>query len=465
MRRLPVVLSALLLAAVAPAQQADLEAAKGQGILVYLAVCFAGGLLSLLTPCVFPMVPVTVSYFSKREKGRALPESLSYGIGIISTFVVLGIGASLIFGATGIADFAANGWVNLFLGLLFVVLALNLFGVFEIKVPAALARKTDKQRTRGGLIGPFFMGMTFSLTSFTCTAPIAGSLLAASASGDGLLYPVLGMLSYGIAFAAPFFFLAMSPSALSKLPRSGEWMNTVKPALAFLELAAAVKFLSNADLAFELGLITRPVFLVLWTVIFVCMAGYLFGVPKALKQAGLGRRITGTGTLAFAGLLLLGMGGWPLGIMEGFPPPDPYPTKSVTKRSAPVQGNRVITEIGKRIDTEDYAEALQLAKDTGKPIFIDFTGVNCVNCRLMEKHIFPKDKVSAELDKMVNVKLFTDRANPQDKANQALQKELAQNIALPTYVILTPEGKVIDKFEGLALSEDEFVQFLKKAGT
>jgi len=462
MLRLTSVAVGIAFAAMAMAQQATVEQAQSKGMLAYLAFCFTGGLVSLLTPCVFPMVPVTVSYFSKREQGRALPEALAYSFGIVSTFAILGVAASAIFGATGITAFSANPWVNLVLGVVFIVLALNLFGLFEIQVPSFLTRKTNEQRARGGLVGPYFMGITFSLTSFTCTAPIAGSLLAAAAKGGDLVAPTVGMATYGLAFAAPFFFLALSPSSLSKLPKSGEWMNTVKPALAFVELAAAVKFLSNADLGFELALITRPVFLVLWVGIFIGLALYLLGIPKALKTAGTARRAFGVASFAFAVFLAFGITRPSLGVVESFPPPDPYPAKS--NKSGSEGQIAAKKEVKGRIEAANYEEALKLAKETGRPVFIDFTGVACVNCRLMEKHIFPKEAVSTELDKMVTVQLYTDRPKAEDQANQKLQQELAKNVALPTYVLLTPEGKVIDKFEGLAQSPEEFAGFLKKGG-
>lgn len=448
-----------LTAALALGQQTSVADVRAQGLAPYLLFCFTGGLLSLITPCVFPMIPVTVSYFSKREKSQALPQALSYSIGIVSTFALIGVAAAVFFGATGIARFTTNPWVNLVLGLVFVALALNLFGLYEFKVPVALARKTDAQRTRGGLIGPFFMGMTFSMTSFTCTAPIAGSLLAAAAKGD-VLYPALGMATFGLAFAAPFFLLALFPSSLSKMPRGGEWMNTVKPALAFVELAAAVKFFSNADLGFQLGLITRPVFLVLWSLCFIGLAAYLLGVPKSANKIGYARRVLGAGALGFAVLLCMGMTGWPLGVVESFPPPDPYPSaKSALASNEPSNNNK---DTKGRIEAKTYDEALKLAKETGRTVFVDFTGVTCVNCRLMEKNVFPAPEVKAEFDKMVLVQLYTDRPTPEDQANQALQQKLAKSVALPTYVLVKPDGTVVDKFEGLSPTIGEFVQFLQK---
>lgn len=459
--RLAAVCGLLAAAAASFAQQANVNDARAQGLGPYLLFCFTGGLLSLITPCVFPMIPVTVSYFSKREKAQALPQALAYSIGIISTFALIGVAAAVFFGATGIARFTTNPWVNLLLGLVFVALALNLFGLYEFKVPTALARKTDQQRTRGGLVGPFFMGMTFSMTSFTCTAPIAGSLLAAAAKGD-VLYPALGMATFGLAFAAPFFLLALFPSSLAKVPRGGEWMNVVKPALAFVELAAAVKFFSNADLGFQLGIITRPVFLVLWSLCFVGLALYLLGIPKSANKIGYARRVLGGTSLAFAVILCMGMTGWPLGVVESFPPPDPYPSAKDLMAQNNESGDRPTKGQKGRLEAKTFDDALALAKETGRTVFVDFTGVTCVNCRLMEKNVFPHPGVKAEFDKMVLVQLYTDRPTPEDQANQALQQKLAKSVALPTYVLVKPDGTVVDKYEGLAPTPDEFVKFLQK---
>lgn len=443
----------VLLLALAPvaalAQSVPAPGAVGLGS--FLGVCFAGGLASLLTPCVFPMIPVTISYFSKRADGSPLPAATAYAAGIASTFAIIGILAAVLFGATGISNFAANPWVNLALGGLFVVLALGLFGAFEVQAPTFIAdRLRGRGAARAGLAGPAFMGAAFALTSFTCTMPIAAALLAAAARGS-ILYPTLGMTAYGLAFALPFFLLALFPSAMGKMPRSGNWLASVKPVLAYIELAAAVKFFSNADLAWSAGWITKPVFTALWIAIFGMMAAYLVGLPENLRAVGWGRRAFGAAGFVACGYLLSALNGHRLGAVDAFLPPDPYPTSKV-----------VVASSTGRLEAGSYPEALKLSRDTGRTVFIDFTGVTCTNCRYMEKNIFPAPAVAAELDKMVKVQLYTDRPTDADRANQGLQGKLAGNQALPTYVLVKPDGTVLRKFEGAARTPEEFVAFLKK---
>lgn len=422
-------------------------AAGGSSMGNYLVTAFSGGLLSLLTPCVFPMIPVTISYFVKRQGSRAFLSAGSYAFGIISTFAVIGVGTALVFGATGLSGFASNPWFNLALGVLFVVLALSLFGLFEIQLPPALTNRLSKNTRKEGLAGPFFMGATFSLTSFTCTAPIVASLLAEAAKGSALR-PAAGMAAYGTAFAIPFFLLALFPGAMAKVPKAGNWLNSVKPTLGFIELAAALKFFSNADLAFGTNLIGRPLFFALWAVIFGGLALYLLGVPKRIKSVGNGSRALGVATVALSAFLVMGVGGKNLGELESF---------------APVFPTAVAEKVEGRIVASTYKEALELAKKNNRPVFIDFTGVNCVNCRYMEKSIFPDASVKKELDSLVNVQLYTDRNTDADKQNQKLQTELAKNNALPTYVLVKPDGTVIEKSEGASRDPKEFVAFLKKA--
>lgn len=444
-------LALLLVIAPCAALAQSVPAPGSVGLGSFLGVCFVGGLASLLTPCVFPMIPVTISYFSKRTGGSPLQAATAYAAGIASTFAVIGILAAVLFGATGISNFAANPYVNLALGGLFVVLALGLFGAFEIQAPTFIAdRLRGKGAARAGLVGPAFMGAAFALTSFTCTMPIAAALLAAAARGS-ILYPTLGMTAYGVAFALPFFLLALFPSAMSRIPRSGDWLASVKPVLAFIELAAAVKFFSNADLAWSAGWITKPVFTALWIAIFGMLAAYLIGLPEQLRMVGWVRRLFGTAGFVACGYLLASLNGFRLGAVDAFLPPDPYPT---SKRTAAAPSGK--------LEAATYQEALKLARETGRTVFIDFTGVTCTNCRYMEKNIFPAPAVAAELDNMVKVQLYTDRPTDADRANQALQGKLAGNQALPTYVLLKPDGTVLRKFEGAARTPDEFVGFLKK---
>ena len=426
-------------------------------MLGYLIASFGYGLAALLTPCVFPMIPVTVSYFIKRKEGSALAGAATYALGIVATFAIIGIATAAVFGATGLSNFAANPYINLFLGVLFVVLALNLFGLFEIGLPASLTTKMSKASSRGGFAGPLLMGSTFSLTSFTCTMPFVASTLASAAKGS-FIYPAIGMAAYGFAFSLPFFLLALFPTAMAKMPRSGDWLNSVKPVLGFIELAAAVKFLSNADLGWGAGMITKPIFLGLWAIIAAMLGGYLLGLPEKLREVGWTRRVMGVASFWLCGFLLTGLNDKSLGELNAYVPPSPYPYIGKQAPSSAVAAN----ERGPVL-AADYEEALAFAKKTGRPVFIDFTGVNCTNCRWMEKNIFPKDEVQKQFDGFVKVQLYTDRPTDSDRSNQNLQTKLVGDNSLPTYVILTPEGKVIDKEAGLVRDVNEFVGFLRKA--
>lgn len=426
------------------------------GLLPFLGACFVGGLLALLTPCVFPMVPVTVSYFSKRTHKPVL-SAIAYSLGIVGTFAILGVTVAALFGATKIQAFATNPWVNLSLGILFVVLALNLFGVYEFQVPGANQMASASRKSKNELVTPVLMAIAFTLTSFTCTAPIVGTLLVLSAKGGNLTYPFLGMASFGVAFAIPFFLLALFPSYVSKLPKGGDWLGTVKPTLGFIELMAAMKFFSNADLGWQWGLLTRTNFIVSWSVLLLAMAIYL-GLSKS---AGWVRRGFAVAVFGAAAWMAFGITKKDLGELNSFLPPTPYPYKGqlATAFTEPKNSKE---DLG---SAKTYKEAIALAKERKATVFIDFTGQYCVNCRKMEQNIFPVAEVAGELKKFVKVQLYTDRDTPDDNANQALEQKLGNTVALPLYVLVKPDGTVIDKFEGLAAQASDFVSFLKKGSS
>ena len=435
----------------------SLRVALGKGIGPFLLASFAGGLVALLTPCVFPMIPVTVSFFAKRERHH-LAGAIVYCVGIISTFAIIGVGASAIFGAAGVGKFAANPIVNLVLAAIFVLLALNLFGLYELRVPLPDKLANASRSKASSLIAPYLMGVAFSLTSFTCTAPIAGALLVMSAEGKSLAYPAAGMTAFGIAFALPFFFLSLFPRLMSSVPRSGHWLAAVKPALGFIELAAAVKFISNADLSWNLGLLTRPIFLATWSILALLLGGYLLGLPKAIAQTGWVRRVLAVGALGLGAFMAFGMRGTPVGAVEAYLPPAGYPWGGGGVKGAPAVAT---TGIDGKTFLDSYTTAVAVAKQLHRNVFVDFTGVNCVNCRWMEDNVFVLAQVKEQFAKMVRTELYTDRSTPSDQANQKLQQELAGTIALPVYVIVSPEGKVVAKYEGKSPNSDEFLNFLK----
>lgn len=439
--------------------QIKIAQARDGGLGAYLLLAFLAGLAALVTPCVFPMIPVTVSFFSKKtgEGDRKVNyrDALAYCFGIIGTFTLLGLIVTLAFGSTGVQDLATNPWVNLTMFALFVFLAFNLFGVVELRLPSKLVNTAYQGSRKGGLAGPLLMGLTFSLTTFTCTVPFVGTLLAAAAQGD-ILYPTLGMAAFSSAFAFPFFLLALFPQFLAKLPKSGGWLATVKAFMGFLELVAAVKFLSSAELAFNLGWITRGVFLALWAIILIVAGLYTIGWVRlgheddSATKIGWFRRLSGLATVAAAVWCLAGIQGRSLGLFDSFAPPDPYPGTSSGRVAA-----------GSIRWLESYDEALAEAKAQSKPVFINFTGVNCSNCRWMERNMFTKATVVSEFNKFVMVELYTDR--PMDKERQALQKKLVGVALNPTYVLVSPTGVVLKVHQGLEQDEAKFIEFLRSA--
>lgn len=423
--------------------------AKASGLFGFIWFAFSMGLLALLTPCVYPMIPITVSFFSKKKTENDKPNytgAFAYSFGIVATFTALGIIVTALVGANGVNSIATNLWVNIALAGIFLALAWGLFTGKEFAMPAGVVTKlSGKSRTAGNIVGPLLMGFVFTLTSFTCTVPFVGTLLGAASGGD-YLYPAIGMLAFSTAFATPFFLLALFPQFMSKLPRSGAWMNTVKVFMGFLEIAAALKFLSNVDLYLEWGLLSRPVFLSLWATTCIIASLYLFGAFKLGKEEGtpkIGwlRRGFAVATLIGGYYCLAALDGKSLGTFTAYLPPDPYPGRD-SKQTGPV------------VWLDDFEEAKKLAKEQNKLIFIDFTGVYCTNCRLIEENVFPKPEVVAELQKFVTVKLYTDRRNPVDQANFKLQQKFTKVSTLPVYAMVTPEEEVLKVHQQVPPLED-----------
>jgi thiol:disulfide interchange protein len=442
---------------------------------LWLAVTF--GLISLLTPCVFPMIPITVSYFLKHSDGdhkRTIKLATVYSIGIIATFSALGMLLAVLFGAAGINLFAANPWVNLFIGALFLFFAFNLFGFYEISIPSSLLTKLDTiTRTKEGkgsaYIGALLMGLTFTLTSFTCTSPFIGSLLVSTAQGDWKM-PLLGMLAFSVVFALPFFVLALAPRLLHSLPKSGGWLNSVKVVMGFLEIAAAMKFLSNVDLVWGAGLnetgvlnygmiFTRELVLIIWVIIGLAIVAYILGLFR-FKYDSPVRKVTLL-RVAFAALFLgvcvylaTGVFGRKLGELESFLPPKN--SRSVFN----VLGNphEELAWI-----TNDFDGAVAKAKAENKKIFVDFTGYTCTNCRWMEANMFVLPEVRSEMEKFVLVSLYTDGEGEVYERQQQFQQDTFQTVALPFYAVFDENGTPVATFPGLTRDQNEFVDFLKQA--
>ena len=440
---------------------------KKQGVWSFLWFAMLAGLAALLTPCVFPMVPITVSFFTKRsENARAhgLRDAFVYAVGIISTFTALGIILALVFGASGIQTFATNPWINLLIAGIFIAFALNLFGVFEIQVPSSILNKLNSGGQGNGVIGILLMGLAFSLTSFTCTVPFVGSALISASRGEWF-YPILGMLGFSSMFALPFFFLALFPSAMKKLPKAGGWMVSMKVVMGFLEIAAAIKFISNADLVWNWGFITRDLFLSIWIACATLITLYLLGVFRLTSDVvsesiGGIRALFATCFAALIFFLLSGLFGKPLGEMDAFLPPAELSKapalKAIAASPSPASRN---LEDGWYVD--DYPAALAESKRTGKPMFIDFTGFTCTNCRWMEQNMFLKAAVQTVLDRFVKVRLYTDRKTEICLANKKMQEQRFDSIELPLYVLTTPDEKVITT-GSFTRDEADFLTFLQK---
>ena len=423
------------------------------------------GALSLLTPCVFPMVPITVSYFTNHAAGsrrKAVGQAMTYMIGIVLTFTALGMAMALLVGATSLNRFAANPWINVLITGIFVMFALSLFGVFDIGLPPALVNRIDAlTRRQGGsqTLATLLMGLTFTLTSFTCTAPFIGTLLVMAAGGDWQ-WPLVGMLAFSTVFALPFFILALVPQWMASLPRSGGWLNSVKVLMAFLEVAAAMKFLSNADLIWGWGVFTHDVVLAVWIVIFVLMALYVLGLFRfahdaPVKHVGLARLGVSLACGTAAVWLITGLAGKSLGELEAFLPPPPESMKSGVTTAL------VSSDLPWIMN--DYPQALARAKAEGKRVFVDFTGYTCTNCRWMEAKMFPRPDVRQELSSFVLVRLYTDGEGEIFQRQQQLQQEKYQTVALPFYAVVNADGSPVANFAGLTRDPAEFVAFLKRA--
>jgi len=400
-----------------------------KGLWSIFIIAFISGFAALLTPCVFPMIPMTVSFFTKQSKNKAagIRNAIIYGLAIIIIYVLLGTAVTAIFGASALNELATNVWFNVIFFLLLVVFAVSFLGAFELTLPSSWATKVDSQADRGGFIGIFFMALALAIVSFSCTGPIVGYLLVEAASKGGIA-PIIGMLGFSSAIALPFALFAAFPGWLNSLPKSGGWLNTVKVVLGFLELALAFKFLSNADLVLELHWLEREVFIAIWIAIFGTLAYYLFGkiqLPhdSPLTHISVGRFSLGLIVLSFTIYMIPGLWGAPLNLISAFPPPQHYSESpygvGFSKLGGGTANHSELPEGAHLmaphdiITFNDYDKGLAYAQKVGKPIMIDFTGKACVNCRKMEQNVWPKEKVLNILKhKIILISLYVDDKRP-----------------------------------------------------
>jgi len=392
-----------------------------KSIWMIFGLSFLSGLLALLTPCVFPMIPMTVSFFTKQSKTKAagIRNALFYGISIIIIFVTLGTLVTAIFGSDALNALSTNVWFNLIFFALLIVFAVSFMGAFEITLPNSWVNKADRAGDRGGLIGIFFMALALALVSFSCTGPIVGTLLVTSASVGGIA-PFIGMFGFSLALALPFSLFAAFPGWMNQLPKSGGWLNTVKVVLGFLELALAFKFLSNADLVIQGHFLERELFLAIWIGVFLVLALYLFGLfqlphDSKLERLSVGRALLGTFTLVFVIYLIPGLWGAPLKLISGFPPPMAYSESPLgvgggsASAAAHIEGEDTHPGPQNLPVFHDYDKGVAYAKKVGKPVFLDFTGHACVNCRKMEEQVWGEPGVIEILkDKVVIISLYVD---------------------------------------------------------
>ncbi|WP_299160291.1 cytochrome c biogenesis protein CcdA [uncultured Tenacibaculum sp.] len=418
-----------------------------KGLLSIFIIAFLSGFAALLTPCVFPMIPMTVSFFTKQSKSKAagIRNAIIYGLSIIVIYVLLGIFVSAIFGADALNALSTNVWFNIAFFLILLIFAASFLGAFEITLPSSWGTKVDAQADRGGFIGIFFMALALAIVSFSCTGPIVGTLLVEAASGGSQIGPIVGMLGFSLAIALPFALFAAFPGWLNSLPKSGGWLNTVKVVLGFLELALAFKFLSNADLVLQLHLLEREVFIAIWIAIFGALAFYLFGkiqLPhdSPVSHISVGRLSLGLIVLSFTIYMIPGLWGAPLNLISAFPPPQHYSespygvgfTKQATisvsnqendNHSGLPEGAHLMPPHD-IVAFHDYDKGLAYAKKIGKPVMIDFTGHACVNCRKMEQNVWVKPKVLDVLkNKVVLISLYVDDKRPLEE-NEVVDSKL-----------------------------------------
>ncbi len=490
----------------------DIKASSNRNLFLFFLFAFIAGLAAILTPCVFPMIPMTVSFFmhSSESKAKARLNAILYGLSIIAIYTVIGSLVAVIFGPDA-ANWLSTHWIpNIIFFVIFIVFAFSFFGMFEIILPSWLVNRADKGADKGGLMGSFFMALTLVLVSFSCTGPIVGAILVQSAGGE-VLKPIIGMFGFALAFALPFTLFALFPQWLSNLPKSGGWLNSVKVVLGFLELALGLKFLSIADQTYHWGILDREVYIAIWIVIFTLMGFYLLGKIKFahdsdVKHVSVPRLMLSLATFSFVVYLIPGMFGAPLKAISGYLPPmstHDFDLHKIIREEVELvtRGKSTVsfTDAQNGICEEpmfgdllhlphglkgyfDYEQGMACAKASGKPLFIDFTGHGCVNCREMEAAVWSDARVLERLkNDFVIVALYVDdktklpesewvTSQYDGKVKKTIGKKYADFQiskfgvnAQPYYVLLDHNGKMLVKPKARDLNPDNFVKFLDEA--
>ena len=457
------------------------------GLLVLFLLGMGLGFAALFTPCVFPLIPMTVSFFTKQSKTRAegIRNALIYGASIIFIYTGLGLVLTAVFGVDVLNLISTDPYFNIGLFVLLVVFGVSFLGAFEIQLPTSWANKMDAQADRGGLIGIFFMAATLAIVSFSCTGPLVGSALAGAATGN---YggPIAVMFGFSLALAIPFTLFSAFPGWLNSLPQSGGWLTSVKVVLGLLEIGFAFKFLSNADLVLQLGLLKRELFIAIWIAVALCIAVYLYGGLRfphdsKFERMSVGRWGLGTVFLALAIYMLPGMWGAPLNLISGFPPPMFYAESAGGPGGSTGGDHSASGHVEARF--RDYEEGLAAAKAEGKPVILDFTGWACVNCRKMEEQVWPNPEVVRYLtEETVLISLYVDERKALPESEQRVEQFGGRDFrvrtvgnkwtylqasrfgtnAQPFYVMLDHDGEALGDGVGYDPDVDKFVAFLKK---
>jgi thiol:disulfide interchange protein len=439
----------------APLSKSGSSQGGNENLATFLLTAFGLGLAAIFTPCVFPMIPITVSFFLGQRGG--ILQAIVFSLGIVVLFCALGLGVTAAVGPFGVNQLGANPWVNGFITVVFGLFALSLLGAFEITLPSSMLTKLDSASRRGGYFGTLLMGLTFALTSFACIGPFMGSLLVASVQSKGL-QPVLGMVCFASGLASPFFFLAAFPSYLKKLPKSGGWLARVKVVMGFVLLAAMLKYASNIDQVLQLGILTRERFLAGWFVLFSLAGLYLLGLLRlegieAGEPLKIGRLILASIFLVFALSLLPGMFGAPLGELDAYVPAASNP--GLLSRA---NGANAPAQVWMK---DQYKEALAKAKEENKLVLVTFTGYACTNCHWMKANMFPRPEIEEATKSLVLVELYTDGTDAKSEEYQKLQDEKFSTVAIPYYAIIDPDGNVVATFDkGMTKDTKEFLAFL-----
>ncbi len=459
---------------------------------------FLFGFVALLMPCIFPMIPLTVSFFTKQSKSRAagIRNALIYGLSIVVIYVGLGLGITILLGASALNELSSDAIFNLVFFLVLVIFATSFFGAFEITLPSSWSIKADAKADKGGLIGIFFMAVVLAIASFSCTGPLIGTLLVDAANKGQYMGPFMGMLGFSISLALPFTLFAIFPSWLNSMPKSGGWLNSVKVTLGFIELAFALKFLSNVDMAYHWGILDREVFIGLWIIIFAMLGFYLLGKLRfshdsEVKHISVTRLFLSIITLSFALYLVPGLWGAPLKAVSGFLPHqgtqdfDLYSNR-FTNVSADAQHSTGTKKYADKLHAPlgidaffDYDEGLAYAKKVGKPVFLDFTGHSCTNCRKMENAVWPDPEVLRRLkNDFVVISLYVDDRTALAESEKYVSKYTGKKVktignrnvdlqvskfnsnAQPLYVIVDADGNPLTGTFGYKEDIPGYIEFL-----